>query len=350
MFSKTHCSALALSLCAGLSLPALAAAQTLTVTAAGGDYGSAIKQAMLDPAAAELGFEIREESQSDSLAALRMQVMSGSVTTDVIHLGSAEAAQAAALDLLEPLDTSILDMEALPEGARNAYCYPFDSYGTVMAWNTDTFGENGPKTWAEFWDTETFAGRRALRANAQDVIEIALLSDGVAPGDVYKVLSSEGGLERAIARLEELKPDVAIWWTSGAQSTQILADGEVDLTVTWNGRAAAAKEQGPADYTFRGSVVGTDCFAVPAGSTHVQEAMQLIAAMTTAEREARLTDHILYGPMNTAAYDTGLIPADRLPLLATAPENAGTSVYSDAAWWVENGEAAQIAFDEMINR
>lgn len=343
-------STLSLALLAAVSLPTLGTAQTLTITAAGGDYGQALKEAMWAPAAQDLGYDIREESQSDSLAALRMQVMSGTVTTDVIHLGSAEAAQAAALDLLEPLDTSIVDMDSLPEGARNAYCFPFDSYGTVMAWNTKTFGDTGPKTWAEFWDTKTFPGRRALRANAQDNLEIALLSDGVAPEDVYEVLSTEAGLERAIARLEELKPDVAIWWTSGAQSAQILADGEVDLVVTWNGRAAAAKEQGPADYSFNGSIIGTDCLAVPAGAPNVEAAMTLIAGMTTAEREAKLTDFILYGPLNKGAYETGLIPEDRLPLLATAPQNAGTSVYSDAAWWVEHGEAAQIAFDEMINR
>jgi putative spermidine/putrescine transport system substrate-binding protein len=326
-------------------------AQQVTITAAGGDYGAAIRDAMWGPAAKELGYEIREESQSDGMAALRMQVMSGAVSTDVIHLGSPEGAQAAALGLLAPLDTSIIDMDALPEGARNEYCYPFDSYGTVMAWNTATYGDKGPQNWAEFWDTKAFPGRRALRANAQDLIEIALLSDGVEPGKVYETLSSEGGLDRAISRLEELKPDVAIWWTSGAQSTQILKDGEVDLVVTWNGRAAnASADGGASDYTFKGSVIGTDCLAVPVNAPNHDEAMKLIAAMTQPERVAKLTDHILYGPVNPAAYDTGLIPEDRLNKLATAPANAGTSVFSDPAWWVENGEAAQIAFDEMINR
>ena len=43
-----------------------------------------------------------------------------------------------------------------------------NSYGTVMSWNTKTYGEIPPKTWAEFWDVAKFPGRRALRANAQD--------------------------------------------------------------------------------------------------------------------------------------------------------------------------------------
>ncbi|RWQ27337.1 ABC transporter substrate-binding protein [Mesorhizobium sp.] len=326
-------------------------AQTLTITTAGGDYGNAMKEAMWGPAAKELGYDVREETLSDGLAALKMQVTSGAIATDIIHLGSPEGAQAAAQSLLEPLDYKIIDPKSVPEGAASDYCYPFDSYGTVLSWNTKTYGEKPPKTWAEFWDVAKFPGRRALRANAQDSIEIALLSDGVAPADVYAVLSTPEGLERAIKRLEAIKPDVAVWWTSGAQSAQLLKDGEADLVVTWNGRAETVKKDGgAADYTFKGSVIGTDCLGVPKGAPNKEAAMKLIAAMTQPARVAKLTDFIAYGPVNPAAYEGGLIPEDRLKTLATAPENAGTSVFSNSEWWVKNGEAAQQAFDEMMAR
>ncbi|WP_371112046.1 ABC transporter substrate-binding protein [Rhizobium sp. RCC_161_2] len=327
------------------------AAQTLTITTAGGDYGAAMKKAMWGPAAAELGFDVREETQSDGFAALKMQVTSGAVTTDIIHLGSPEGAQAAAQDLLEPLDYSIIDPNSLPAGAESAYCYPFSSYGTVMAWNTKTLGNKPPKTWAEFWDVKAFPGTRALRANAQDLIEIALLSEGIAPSEIYNVLSTPDGLKRAIARLAQLKPNVSVWWTSGAQSAQLLKDGEADLVVTWNGRAQSVKaDGGAADYSFKGSVIGTDCLAVPKGSANKTAAMKLIAAMTTPERGAKLTDFLAYGPVNPKAYQGNLIPVDRLQLLATAPGNVETSVFSKADWWVKNGDAAQAAFDEMMNR
>jgi putative spermidine/putrescine transport system substrate-binding protein len=327
------------------------AAQTLTITTAGGDYGAAMKETMWGPAATELGLDVREETQSDGFAALKMQVTSGAVTTDVIHLGSPEGAQAAAQGLLEPLDYSIIDPKTLPPGAESAYCYPFSSYGTVMAWNTKSFGGKPPANWAEFWDVKAYPGTRALRANAQDLIEIALLSEDVAPNEVYKVLETPEGLKRAIDRLAELKPNVSVWWTSGAQSAQILKDGEADLVVTWNGRAESVKaDGGAADYSFKGSVIGTDCLAVPKGSANKDVAMKLIAAMTKPERGAKLTDFIAYGPLNPKAYEGGLIPAERLRLLATAPGNVETSVFSKADWWVKNGDAAQAAFDEMMNR
>ncbi|RIY03784.1 ABC transporter substrate-binding protein [Aureimonas flava] len=328
-----------------------ATAETLTVVTAGGEYGDAMRQAMWEPAAKELGFEVRAESQSDSLAALRMQVASGSVTADVIHLGSNEGAQAAALGLLEPLDASVVKQDEIPEGARSEYCVPFSSYGTVLAWNTKTYGDKAPKTWADFWNVEAFPGRRALRANAQDQIEIALLSEGVAPADVYQVLSTPEGLERAIKRIEELKPNVAIWWTSGAQSTQILKDGEVDMVVTWNGRAAnAAADGGAAAYTFNQNIVGTDCFGVPKGAPHAAEAMKLIAAMTTGPREAAMATLISYGPVNKTAFEGGAIPAETLAKLATAPGNVENALFARADWWAENGQEAQVAFDEMMSR
>src|SRR4051794_26909735 len=96
-----------------------ASAQTVTITTAGGDYGNAIKEAMWAPAAKELGYEVREETQSDGLAALKMQVTAGAVTTDIIHLGSPEGAQAAAQSLLEPLDYKIIDPKSVPAGAKS---------------------------------------------------------------------------------------------------------------------------------------------------------------------------------------------------------------------------------------
>ena len=140
------------------ALPALA--DTVTITTAGGDYGTAMKEAMWAPAATELGLDVKEDTQSDGFAALKMQVTSGAVTTDIIHLGTSEGAQAAAQGLLEPLDFSVIDANAVPAGAKSDYCYPFDSYGTVMAWNTKTYGSNPPKSWADFWDVKAFPGKR----------------------------------------------------------------------------------------------------------------------------------------------------------------------------------------------
>lgn len=42
------------------------------------------------------------------------------------------------------------------------------------------------------------------------------MADGVPAADVYKVLATKEGQDRAFAKLDELKPNIQ-WWESGAQ-------------------------------------------------------------------------------------------------------------------------------------
>jgi spermidine/putrescine-binding protein len=58
-----------------------------------------------------------------------------------------------------------------------------------MAYNADKL-KTAPTSWADFWDTKTFPGKRGLRKGAKYTLEFALMADGVAPKDVYKVLAA----------------------------------------------------------------------------------------------------------------------------------------------------------------
>ena len=69
---------------------------------------------------------------------------------------------------------------------------------------------------------------------------------GVTPDKMYPL-----DVDRAFKKLEEIKPAISVWWTSGAQSAQLLADGEADMVMAWNGRVSAVKVEGaPVDFTI----------------------------------------------------------------------------------------------------
>ena len=90
-----------------------------------------------------------------------------------------------------------------------------------------------------------------------------LMADGVPPDKVYEVLSQPGGVERAIKKIKELKPHVAVWWASGAQHAQLMKDGEVDMITGWNGRFdVVAKDGGKVAYTFNQALLDYDCYAI----------------------------------------------------------------------------------------
>jgi len=84
-----------------------------------------------------------------------------------------------------------------------------------------------------------FPGRRALRNHPIATLEAALMADGVAPDKLYPL-----DVDRAFRKLEEIKPNVTVWWTSGAQSAQLLTTAEVDMVMAWNGRITALTKEG----------------------------------------------------------------------------------------------------------
>jgi hypothetical protein len=94
-----------------------------------------------------------------------------------------------------------------------------------MAYDGDKL-KTAPTTWADFWDTKKIPGKRAMRKGARYNLEFALMADGVKPADVYKVLATKDGADRAFKKLTELKPSIQ-WWEAGAQPPQFLVAGDV---------------------------------------------------------------------------------------------------------------------------
>ena len=119
-----------------------------------------------------------------------------------------------------------------------------------------------------------------------------------------------------------------VWWNSGAQSAQILQDGEVDMVGAWNGRIQAAMKEketkgGPLAITFDQQMLVSDCWLIPKGAPNKDLAMKAIAIMMRPEVQARLSQYINYAPANLAAFETGLISKELAEQLPNSPQNIG---------------------------
>lgn len=319
----------------------------VTLVSWGGAYQKAQRETQWEPAAKELGFTFREATVSNSYAEIKLQVQSGNVTWDIVQMGSFEVDQAVADDLLEKIDYSNINRDDFLPGMARDYCLGTIAYSTVIAYSTKKYVDKTPKTWADFWNAKTFPGARAFNGNrAISVLEIALQADGVPPAEVYNVLRAPGGIDRGFRKLEELKPIVTAWWRSGAQQTQFVRDGEVDMTTGWNGRIQAAIDDGaPAAISFDGGVVQNDCYAVPKGAPNRDRAGKILAALTSPQVQANLANRLPYGPTNKRAFD--LIPAKVAAGLPTSPEKMARQVIINDAWYTANMEAVQERFDRL---
>ena len=79
----------------------------------------------------------------------------------------------------------------------------FINFTKVIAYRKDTFGDNGPSNWAEFWDLENFPGKRGMHGKVNYNLEAALMADGVPMQEVYDTLATDEGTARAWAKLGE---------------------------------------------------------------------------------------------------------------------------------------------------
>jgi putative spermidine/putrescine transport system substrate-binding protein len=331
---------IAAGLVAGVS--AGASARDLTVVSWGGSYQDAQRKAYFEPFQKETGIKLIEDSWDGGIGALRAKVQGGAVPWDVLQAEAEELSIGCDEGILVPIDWSKL-------GGRDAYLPSAVSdcgvgailWSVVLSYDGAKFPNGGPQSWADFWDVKKFPGKRALRKGPKYNLEFALMADGVPPKDVYKVLATEEGVNRAFAKLEELKPHL-IFWEAGAQPPQLLASGEVAMTSVYNGRLDAPRSEGK-DFriVWPGSIYAIDSWVIPKGSPNVDEAMTLIAFMSAPENQKNLPKYISYGVTNKEA--TKEIPPDILKNLPSAPENLEGAIAIDTEFWTDH-------VDEMNKR
>ena len=133
---------------------------------------------------------------------------------------------------------------------------------------------------------------------------MALIADGVPMDKLYPL-----DVDRAFKKLEQLKPHVLVWWSSGAQSAQVLKDGEVDMVAAWNGRIQALENEpegkgGKIKTTFNQQIIVSDSWMIPKGAPNKDLAMKAIAIMSRPEVNARISNYINYAPSNVEGLST----------------------------------------------
>lgn len=327
---------------------AVHAQDSVTIASWGGAYQEAQQKALFGPASQSTGITVIEETYG-GMSDVRLKVQAGAVTWDIVSSGSGSAARAAEEGLLEPLDYSVIDVSSFYPGLYTDTCVGSDVFSTVMAWNTATYGDNGPQSWADFWDVEKFPGKRAYRSRVAGALEPALMADGVPPEEVYAVLSTPEGMERALNKIRELKPHIAVWWDSGAQHAQLMKDGEVDMTTGWNGRFDVAKSDGAqVAYTFNQALLDYDCFAIPKGAPNKDVAMKFLAEISKPELQANLPQYITYGPANKMAYEIGAISDELARAMPSHPDNAALQLPVDLVWYGKFEQQAAAMYQDMM--
>jgi len=232
---------------------------------------------------------------------------------------------------LQPIDYAIVDRNKVLPGDAWDYGVNNYMYSDVLAYDTEKTGGGEPSTWADFFDTAKYPGKRAIWQWGAAVLEITLLADGVPPDQLYPV-----DVARAKAKLESIKDDLVLW-SSGADSQQYFYRGEIAMAMMWNGRAfrVMSETENRVRFTFNQGILVPGVFNImtggPAGPEWVN---RFIADWQDPARQAEFFRCIGYGPANPEATD--LLSVDEQRLSPSSRENIALQVPLDPAWLAEH--------------
>ncbi len=326
----------------------VAAEDQLTIVSWGGSYQESQREAFMKPFAKDTGAKITEEEYNGEIAKIRAMVEANNITWDVIDIDTQTALAGCAEGILEPIDWAKLGLDKSKFiGSDQFECaVPNILYSTIIAYDADKLNP-GPTVIADLFDLQKFPGKRALQKNPFVNLEWALIADGVPIGEVYNVLNTPEGVDRAFAKLDTIKSEV-IWWEAGAQAPQILADGQAVIVSAWNGRiyGAIANDKKNFKIVWDAQAPDYDLWGIPKGNPRLDAAYRFVSYASQPQAMANQTKYISYGPANKDAIPN--VDPAILPHLPTAPDNMTNYLKVDPQFWADKGEELRERFNAWL--
>jgi putative spermidine/putrescine transport system substrate-binding protein len=326
--------------------------EALVVVSWGGAYTKSQVEAYHKPFEAKTGQKINSIDYNGGIAEIKAMNEAGNVTWDVVDMEIADAQRACDEGLLEHIDATKLP--AAPDGTPAEQDFVPNGitpcavttilFSHIVAYDTSKFEKKAPTKLADFFNLKDFPGKRGMRKTSPKInLELALRADGV-PGDkVYATLATKEGLARAFRKLDTIKDNV-VWWETGAQPPQLLADGEVSMTTAYNGRIfdAAVMENKPFKIIWDGQLQELDVLAIVKGTKHLKAATDFIAFATGTQPLADQAKWIAYGPARKSSLPlVGKMAekdVDMAPNMPNAPANSTNAIQIDFLWWADHQE------------
>ncbi|HDR9318564.1 TPA: ABC transporter substrate-binding protein [Burkholderia vietnamiensis] len=344
-------------LIAGGCIGTAASAAQVTFVSWGGAWQGAQETTAAKPFAAKSGVQLKTDTYNGGIAQLRSQVQTNNVTWDVVDMQLADAIRACDEGLLEKVNPDNLAPAKDGTPAKNDFipgglseCLAGSiAWSTLIAYNTDKFKGHAPTRIADFFDLKNFPGKRGLRKSPEGALEWAVLADGVPRADVYKVLATPAGLNRAFKKLDTIKSSI-VWWETGAQPAQLLADGEVTMSSAYNGRiySAMITDKKPFGFLWDGQVKNIEGYVIVKGSKNLKAAQDFVRYATQADVLAKLAPLTAYGPARKSSIS--MVDAKVARYLPTAPANQNGAIDVDTAFWADHADDLNQKFAVWLGR
>lgn len=323
---------------------ARAEGKTVNVAGYGGVLNDYLTRDFAKPFEKKTGIKVNFGSGA-SLALAKLQMASGSAAQwDLINLTGGEYVTAVNDKLVVPYDYNIINTTYVPPQYKETYGIKYSLYLFVMCWDSRRIPDDkAPKTWAEFWDTSRYPGKRSLDANISDgsTLEQALLADGVPLDKLFPL-----DVERALKSLDRLGRDNIVWYNTNQEPIQQLTSEAVSLAAAFDGRVLLANKAGAnLGFTPDYAAVSGNYYCVSAASANKRESFELLNFMLNdLDGIASYMTSTAYAIPNTAALSR--VPKNIADILPTNAALQGKVFVKSDAWWAANLDKTEQRFKE----
>jgi len=265
------------------------------------NYDTYIGETTLDDFKDASGIAVKMDLYADN-DELFAKLKEGNPGYDVIVPSNDFVERFLAADKLLPLDHGLIPNIANVESVfMDAAFDPGRKYSLTYMWGTQGIGyrkskvSSVPDSWKTVLDSDEYSGRIALLS--EGVLEVALKYLGYSYNDV-----DPAHIKQAEELLIKQKPHIKTFAEDNGQD--LLASGEVDLTMEWNGDILQVMEEDD-DISYvvpkEGSNVWQDCLCIPTGAPHPENAHKFINYILDAKAGAAIAEFIYYATPNKAA-------------------------------------------------
>jgi putative spermidine/putrescine transport system substrate-binding protein len=344
-------------------------ANDMTIVSWGGAYQASQINAYTTPYQANTGISVVwEEASNDAVARLRAMAEANNLTWDLVDVEAADAMRLCDEGLAMAIDHDS-QLAPAPDGTAASAdfgqliaseCFiPQIVFSTTFGYRTDMVpaGAPAPTDACAVFDLATYPGKRALNRRPIGNMEWALLCDGVAMEDVYDLLETDEGVARAFAKLDTIK-DQTIWWSAAAETPQLLADGEIFMGSTYNGRLfSAIAEQGqPIGMAWGYQMLDIDGWIVPTGlpEDRLARVMDFLYFGTDTQRLADQAAYISYGPARASSAPMvgkhATLGIEMAPHMPTDPANMEGAFVTAYTWWADYRDEMDARFQAWLAR
>lgn len=287
-----------IALATGLSIAASGAAlsEELTISAWGGFFEETLAAEIYPGFTAETGITVKSIAQPEDstwmtqlMAAARAKQAPAdlSLVVDEVLIRGNEVGLWAELDpAAMPGTTALKDGYVPLNSSGKAFAVGALAFYTTLVTNTE-YAKDAPGSWAELWEDKWDNKLGIVTTPNSGLLEVTAKTFFGG----YDVMETREGLEKVIAKIAELKPQVKLWYRDEGQFQQSLEGGELNAGLYYHDVAMLSIWDGkPIASTFpkEGGIVSNAYWVVPRDSKNVSAAEKFLSYMSRPAVQAEM--------------------------------------------------------------